>query len=78
MYGFLPSKDATSDALKRGFSELSDGILYENFPQEEPRETLFLWNEDEWKDIHNGLCKIAEEIRVFSLEIVKEMAYSVL
>ena len=55
-----------------------DGILYENFPQEEPRETLFLWNEDEWKDIHNGLCKIAEEIRVFSLEIVKEMAYSVL
>ena len=55
-----------------------DGILYENFPQEDPRETLFLWDEEEWTDIHNGLCKVAEEIHVLSLETVKEMAYSVL
>ena len=55
-----------------------DGILYENFPEEEPRETLLLWDENEWNDIHEKLCTLVDEIHHLSIEEVKELTCNVL
>ena len=51
-----------------------DGILYENFPQEESRETFIVWNQDEWNEIHEGLCNVVDIISNLSVEDVENMA----
>jgi hypothetical protein len=52
-----------------------DGILFENFPDHESRNTNILWNDEEWDDIHDSLCEIASYINNISLIEVEELAY---
>lgn len=39
-----------------------DGILLENFPENEPRITEVPWSDSEWETIHTGLLKVCDEI----------------
>lgn len=39
-----------------------DGILLENFPENEPRVTEVPWNDTEWEKIHQGLLSVCDEI----------------
>jgi hypothetical protein len=39
-----------------------DGILLENFPENEPRVTHVSWNDSEWEAIHRGLLSVCDEI----------------
>ena len=55
-----------------------DGILYENFPEEEPRETFLLWDENEWDLIHDNLCDVVNFIHNLSLTDVEKITYDVL
>lgn len=50
------------------------GILLENFPGNKTRVTEFPWNDDEWNDIHEGLCRVAEEIEHVQSSEVERIA----
>ena len=54
-----------------------DGILYENFPERDARETFVLWDDEKWESIHDELCEIVVFIDTLSIEEVEKMAHNV-
>jgi hypothetical protein len=54
-----------------------DGVLLENFPGRGPRTTEVPWNDEQWMDIHDGLCDVARTIANITEEDAKDLARNV-
>jgi hypothetical protein len=54
-----------------------DGVLYETFPNQESRETVLHWNDEEWDEIHKGLESVANFVSNISQNEVDSIALSI-
>jgi len=54
-----------------------DGVLLENFPGRGPRTTEVPWNDEQWEEIHEGLCGVARTIANITEEDAHDLARTV-
>ena len=54
-----------------------DGVLLENFPGRGPRTTEVPWNDEQWEEIHEGLCSVARTITNITEEDAHDLARTV-
>jgi hypothetical protein len=54
-----------------------DGVLLENFPGRGPRTTEVPWNDEQWEEIHEGLCVVARTIENITEEDARSLARDV-
>ena len=54
-----------------------DGVLLENFPGRGPRTTEVPWNDEQWEEIHEGLCNVARTIANITEEDAHDLARNV-
>jgi len=54
-----------------------DGVLLENFPGRGPRTTEVPWNDEQWAEIHDGLCDVARTIENITEEDARDLARNV-
>jgi hypothetical protein len=54
-----------------------DGVLLENFPSRGPRTTEVPWNDEQWEEIHEGLCDVARTIANIAEEDAHDLARNV-
>jgi hypothetical protein len=54
-----------------------DGVLLENFPGRGPRTTEVPWDDEQWEDIHQGLCDVARTIANVTEEDAHDLARTV-
>ena len=54
-----------------------DGVLLENFPGRSPRTTEVPWDDEQWAEIHDGLCGVARTIANITEEDARDLARNV-
>lgn len=54
-----------------------DGVLLENFPGRGPRTTEVPWDDEQWEEIHQGLCDVARTIANVTEEDAHDLARTV-
>lgn len=54
-----------------------DGVLLENFPGRGPRTTEVPWDDEQWAEIHDGLCGVARTIANITEEDARDLARNV-
>jgi hypothetical protein len=54
-----------------------DGVLLENFPGRGPRTTEVPWNDEQWAEIHEGMCGVARTIANITEEDAHDLARTV-
>ena len=54
-----------------------DGVLLENFPAKPPRTTAVSWSDSAWESIHEGLCRVSQEISTMTHEEAARLAQTV-
>ena len=54
-----------------------DGVLLENFPGRGPRTSEVPWNDEQWAEIHDGLCDVARTIANITEEDARDLARNV-